>query len=139
MQSSDINVTNIKVRQTLTKQNQTSRYKEGGKKRDPGKEEVKYPKTINGQQGTGAGNGKRETESVEWEQQTLNGEQGTMSWERETAKRKREREKLNGEQKTSNREPRTEVWRRVFSGNPPNNSKGRAKEKESEQVLQLQT
>ena len=67
-----------------------------------------------------------------------------MSGERETGKGKRgkgngEREKLNGEQKTSNREPRTEVWRRVFSGNPPNNSKWRAKEKESEQVLQLET
>ena len=88
---------------------------------------MKYPKRASGEQSTGnrareqstgAGNGKRETESVEWEQRTLNGEQGTMSWERETAKRKREREKLNGEQKTSNREPRTEVWRRVFSGNP---------------------
>ena len=79
MQSSDINVTNIKVRQTLTKQNQTSRYKEGGKKRDPGKEEVKYPKRARGEQATG--NGARE-------RGTGNGKKGKGKREKENGKRK---------------------------------------------------
>ena len=89
MQSSDINVTNIKVRQTLTKQNQTSRYKEGGKKRDPGKEEVKYPKRARGEQATG--NGARE--------------RGTGNGKREKGKRekgKRKREKGKGKRRTGN-------------------------------------
>ena len=79
MQSSVINVTNIKVRQTLTKQNQTSRYKEGGKKRDPGKEEVKYPKRARGEQATG--NGARE-------RGTGNGKKGKGNREKENGKRK---------------------------------------------------
>ena len=75
MQSSVINVTNIKV----TKQNQTSRYKEGGKKRDPGKEEVKYPKRARGEQATG--NGARE-------RGTGNGKKGKGKREKENGKRK---------------------------------------------------
>ena len=85
MQSSVINVTNIKV----TKQNQTSRYKEGGKKRDPGKEEVKYPKRARGEQATG--NGARE--------------RGTGNGKREKGKRekgKRKREKGKGKRRTGN-------------------------------------
>ena len=92
MQSSDINVTNIKVRQTLTKQNQTSRYKEGGKKRDPGKEEVKYPKRASGEQSTG--NRARETGNGKCGMGTANIKRGTGNDER--GKENRERETGNG-------------------------------------------
>ena len=39
----------------------------------------------------------------------------------------------NGDQGTGNGEPGTGVWERVYSGNPPNNSKWRTKENKREQ------
>ena len=63
------------------------------------------------------------------------GDRGTGNGERRTTNR--DRETMNQERGTGNRKPVLGVWRRVHSGNPPENSKWQAKEKKSEQVLQL--
>ena len=45
----------------------------------------------------------------------------------------------NGERGTGNGEPGTGVWERVYSGNPPKNSKWRTKEKKRAWQLVLST
>ena len=63
---------------------------------------------------------------------TGNGERGTGNGERGTGNG--ERGTGNGERGTGNGEPGTGVWERVYSGNPPDNSKWRTKEKKEGSV-----
>ena len=59
------------------------------------------------------------------------GDQGPGTGDRGTGTK--ERGTGNGERGTGNGEPGTGVWERVYSGNPPNNSKWRTKENKREQ------
>ena len=100
------------------------------------------PGTGNGERGTGngergMGNGERGTGNGE--RGTGNGERGTGNGERGTGNGERgtgngERGTGNGERGTGNGEPGTGVWERVYSGNPPDNSKWRTKEKKEGSV-----
>ena len=101
------------------------RNKEGGKKRDPGNEKVTSKRWQgggkNGERATG--NGQRETGNGErW--------MGNWKWKTENQEpvgRTRKRATGNREQESG----------KECINNPPDNSKWRTKEKNSEQVLQL--
>ena len=91
MQSSDINVTNIKVRQTLTKQKpdialQRGREEEGPWERGSEVPQTRKRRTSNGQRGTGAGNGKRKKGKGKKEKGKK--EKGKGKREKENGKRK---------------------------------------------------
>ena len=89
-------------------------------------------KTGNGERGTG--NGERGTGNGE--RGTGNGKRGTGNGERGT--RNGERGTGNGERGTGNGERGTGVWERVYSGNPPENSKWRRKRRLQTLILYCQ-